>query len=257
MSIRIMTDVWDGPSVGSATVRLVLLALADQANDDGVCWPFMATIASRADCGLSTARKACAELEKQGLLARQLQKASDGKNNDRSIYRLNVDRLADLATSARSERRAAKIERTPPLKTSGGAAQPERDNPQGNPKEEPKDPAAPASEALFEVGKPEQGPAKEPTENQRANALAGHYYERLGKMGNVPAFAKIIRMGLRAGYRDDQIQKALDYIAENRWTLTAERLRNTLEGGPRPASRPAPSRPSTAARVVGNQLLEY
>jgi hypothetical protein len=53
------------------------------------------------------------------------------------------------------------------------------------------------------------------------------------------------------------IQKALDYIAENHWTLTAERLRNTLEGGPRPASRPAPSRPSTAARVVGNQILEF
>jgi hypothetical protein len=113
-------------------------------------------------------------------------------------------------------------------------------------KSEEEHPAAGASEA-----------SKETTENQRANALAGHYYELLGKMGNVPAFMKIIRMGVRAGYSDDAIQKALDYIAENHWTLTAERLRNTLEGGPRPASRPAPSRPSTAARVVGNQILEF
>jgi hypothetical protein len=259
MSIRLMTDVWDIPNVGSATVRLVLLALADQASDDGVCWPFMATIASRADCGLSSARKACAELESQGLLTRKLQKVDGGKNNDRSVYVINAALLAERAGAARSERRAAKVERGGPLKSSGGAAQIERHNPQVNPKEEPKDSGAVASEALFEVEQPEEKTArtaKEPTANQRANALAAHHYERLDKMGNVPAFMKIIVKAVNAGYDDDRIRAALDYIAENHWTLTAERLRNTLEGGARLPTRAAPGRTSTAARRVGNQLLE-
>lgn len=252
-----MTDVWD-TKIGPATVRLVLLALADQANDEGVCWPFMATIASRAGCGLSTARKACAELEAQGLLRREYRKAEDG-DNDRSIYVVNADKLAELAGAARSERGAAKKERGGPLKSGGGAAKIERHNPQRTTKEEPKDPAAPASEPLFEI--PEQGEEepepKAPTINQRANALAAQHYERLGKMGNVPAFAKIAKQALIHDWPDDAVDKAMAYIAENRWTLTAERLANTLRGGPKPPSRPAPARPSTAAKPVGNQLLEF
>lgn len=252
-----MTDVWD-TAVGPANTRLVLLALADQANDDGVCWPFMATIASRAGCGLSTARKACAELEKQGLLRREYRKAEDG-DNDRSIYVVNAEKLAELAGAARSERASAKKERGGPLKSGGGAARTERHNPQENPQEEPKDSAAPASEALFEV--PEQGrkePAepKPPTINQRANVLAGRHYERLGKMGNVPAFAKIIKQALQHNWSDQAVDDALVYLADRRWTLTAERLANTLRGGPRPAGATAPGRTSTAARMVGRQLLE-
>jgi hypothetical protein len=257
VSIRLMTDVWD-TKIGPATTRLVLLALADQANDEGVCWPFMATIASRAGCGLSTARKACAELEAQGLLRREYRKAEDG-DNDRNIYVVNADKLTELAGAARSERGSAKKEREGPLKSGGGAARIERHNPQGTPKEEPKDSAAPASEALFEVpkqGREEEAAPKTPTINQRANALAGRHYERLGKMGNVPAFAKIAKQALVHDWPDDAVDKAMAYIAENNWTLTAERLANTLRGGPKPPSRPAPGRPSTAARLVGNQLLE-
>lgn len=252
-----MTDVWD-TAVGPATTRLVLLALADQANDDGVCWPFMATIASRAGCGLSTARKACAELEAQGLLRREYRKAEDG-DNDRNIYVVNAEKLAELAGAARSERGSAKKERGGPLNSGGGAAKIERHNPQGTPKKEPKDSAAAASAALFEV--PEQGrkddaEPKPPTVNQRANALAGRHYERLGKMGNVPAFAKIIKQALEHDWSDQAVDEALVWLADRRWTLTAERLANTLRGGPRPAGATAPGRASTGARMVGRQLLE-
>jgi len=119
--------------------------------------------------------------------------------------------------------------------------------------------AAPASEALFDV--PEQGrkddaEPKPPTVNQRANVLAGRHYERLGKMGNVPAFAKIIKQALTHDWPDKAVDEALAYIADRNWTLTAERLANTLRGGPKPAGATAPGRTSTAARMVGRQLLE-
>jgi hypothetical protein len=42
-----MSKVWDHPSVQDRTTLLVMLALADFANDEGWCWPSMATIAKR------------------------------------------------------------------------------------------------------------------------------------------------------------------------------------------------------------------
>jgi hypothetical protein len=125
-----------------------------------------------------------------------------------------------------------------------------------NPQVEPL-PAAAASEALFEVEPAKKPEPKAPTINQRANALAAAHYERLGKMGNVPAFAKIAKQALVRDWPDAAVDKAMAYIAENNFTLTAERLANTLRGGPKPPSRPAPARPSNAARPVGNQLLEF
>lgn len=127
-------------------------------------------------------------------------------------------------------------------------------------KTEEEDAAALASEALFEVPKQERKDPekpKPPTINQRANALAANHYERLGKMGNVVAFAKIAKQALAHDWSDAAVDEAMAYIAENHWTLTAERLANTLRGGPKLPSRPAPARPSTAARMVGNQRLEF
>lgn len=75
------------------------------------------------------------------------------------------------------------------------------------------------------------------TLNQRATRLAQEQYERLGKMGNVPAMMKIIRKALERGYPDQQVNQALAWLAEKRWTLTEEKLANTLRGGPLPAGR--------------------
>lgn len=45
MSIRIMSQVWEVDL--PASEKLVLLALADCANDEGGCWPSMATLSSK------------------------------------------------------------------------------------------------------------------------------------------------------------------------------------------------------------------
>jgi len=46
MSIKVMSAVWDY-SRASGTPLLVLLKLADWANDDGECWPSISTIAQK------------------------------------------------------------------------------------------------------------------------------------------------------------------------------------------------------------------
>ncbi|HWU01657.1 MAG TPA: helix-turn-helix domain-containing protein, partial [Novosphingobium sp.] len=45
MSVRIMTQVWELDLPDSQ--KIVLLALADAANDEGGCWPSIATIARK------------------------------------------------------------------------------------------------------------------------------------------------------------------------------------------------------------------
>lgn len=49
MSVRVMGAVWDLPI--PAARKLVLLALADHANDEGICWPSQERIAQK--CGIS------------------------------------------------------------------------------------------------------------------------------------------------------------------------------------------------------------
>jgi hypothetical protein len=94
------------------------------------------------------------------------------------------------------------------------------------------------------------------TRSQQATGLAQAHYERLGKMGRVPAFIAIIRKALEHDYEPTAVDAALGYIAENRWTLTEEKLANALRGGPKPPSRPAPAARRAVARTAGGLELE-
>lgn len=70
MSIIIMTAVWrESRSKGGA--RLVLLSLADQANDDGWCWPSVGTIADRCNISERAVQQHLRALEEAGELVRE------------------------------------------------------------------------------------------------------------------------------------------------------------------------------------------
>lgn len=56
--------------VGDSTAKLVLLALADEADAVGVCWPFYARLATRAEVSEKTVSRKIAFLEDAGLLVR-------------------------------------------------------------------------------------------------------------------------------------------------------------------------------------------
>ncbi len=92
MSIAWMTRVFASPEPTQATERLMLLALADNANDQGVCWPSMNTL--RLKCALQTIRgaeKVVARLESAGFVKRELR---DGKT---TVYHLKSGRLGPAA----------------------------------------------------------------------------------------------------------------------------------------------------------------
>jgi hypothetical protein len=62
MAIKLISAVWDIDGVRDPRMLLVLLALADHCNDEGVCWPSMARIAQRARCSERQAKRVVAKL---------------------------------------------------------------------------------------------------------------------------------------------------------------------------------------------------
>ena len=85
-----MTQVWKGgPSDRSQ--RLLLLALADSANDEGFCWPGTALLAGKASMSVRTALRALKSLENDGWI-RINRKAHHCKGN---TYEVNLDKLGD------------------------------------------------------------------------------------------------------------------------------------------------------------------
>lgn len=67
MSVRWITTVWQH-SPYRAERLLVHLALADFANDEGLCWPSQKTLAFKARCSINYVRLTVQQMEKDGLL---------------------------------------------------------------------------------------------------------------------------------------------------------------------------------------------
>lgn len=80
-----MSAVWELADL-SQSETLVLLALADHANDDGLCWPSIAGLAQKARLERRATQYVMKRLEKRGLL--QISRGT-GKGHT-SRYRLNL-----------------------------------------------------------------------------------------------------------------------------------------------------------------------
>jgi len=70
MSIKLMTAVWERDDLTS-THKLVLLALADWANDEGLCWPSINRLAVKASLTTRAIQKAIRQLEQMGFVRRE------------------------------------------------------------------------------------------------------------------------------------------------------------------------------------------
>lgn len=68
MSVRLMTEVWAVSLPDSE--KLVLLALADCANDEGLCWPSMATLARKCSKSDRTVQASIKRLVASGHMSR-------------------------------------------------------------------------------------------------------------------------------------------------------------------------------------------
>ena len=69
MSIKLMSEIWDNQDPQLTGSKLVImLCLADHANDNGECWPSIARLAERARIAPANVTRHIKELEAAGYL---------------------------------------------------------------------------------------------------------------------------------------------------------------------------------------------
>ena len=93
MSIRFMNWAWEQPIYHPAQ-KLTLLAIADRANDDGDCWPGIASLEAKCSIPRRTLIRALAALETGGYLTIQ-HRAGNGSGRKTNQYRLNCTPIVD------------------------------------------------------------------------------------------------------------------------------------------------------------------
>jgi DNA-binding MarR family transcriptional regulator len=87
--------------VGNSGRKLVLVKLADNANDEGVCWPSYKNIAEHCEMGRSTVKAHIKRLEQDGFLT--VEERNDGKSSN--MFRLHISEGSkqERAISTRSK----------------------------------------------------------------------------------------------------------------------------------------------------------
>jgi len=106
MSTIIMSQCW--PLQGlSVAQKAVLISLADQANDDGVCWPAVGTIAARCCMSARAVRTAMDHLEAVGLLTR------DRRFNSSTVYKVTPTNFDKAAAPSKAGRKSGKAGTAP------------------------------------------------------------------------------------------------------------------------------------------------
>lgn len=75
--------------VGNPLRKLVLIKLADNANDMGECWPSYQHVADQCEIARSTVKSHIRELEKAGLVRREYRRK--GEINQSNLFHLNLD----------------------------------------------------------------------------------------------------------------------------------------------------------------------
>lgn len=94
MSVRATNWAWSLEEV-MGSEALVLLALADQANDEGLCWPSQEKLAPKARQSVSTLRRSLRSLEKMGLLTTITRSSTRGRRSN--LYLLHIGAKPDLS----------------------------------------------------------------------------------------------------------------------------------------------------------------
>jgi hypothetical protein len=92
MKLILERKVGAGERTGAIVRKAVLIAMADRASDDGSgIWASQATLAATAECSERALRNALADLEEEGLIARE-----DDASQRTVTWRINVTALDAL-----------------------------------------------------------------------------------------------------------------------------------------------------------------
>ncbi len=260
MSIALMTRVWATAEPREAVDRLMLLALADNANDAGVCWPSVPTLARKCGVEKRAALDTLGRLEDAGHLV--IERWS-GRGN---VYHLPCASGAVRRTGAASRTGAADATGTGAVRRTG-PVQPTAPEPSENPKKNPhsnNSPTRGASKAARNgrvvVGEGRSG-SEESFETIRPERVSsGLHVDALVDRGVTAPVAE--RLAVDFGERIDAAIAAFDRngtvgpgwlvrAVENGWAEDG-----TERASVAPATVPAPVEPLRNRRQALNWLSE-
>lgn len=107
---------------GNPIRKLVLIKLADNANDNGECWPSYQHIADHCECSRSAVRTHIDALIGMGVLTKENRMGiNNGKGNTSNVYYLNLDNPMPPKSTAPvpSKITGMPLENTPPMPCGG------------------------------------------------------------------------------------------------------------------------------------------
>ncbi|EGV0447877.1 helix-turn-helix domain-containing protein [Salmonella enterica] len=107
---------------GNPIRKLVLIKLADNANDNGECWPSYQHIADHCECSRSAVRSHIDALIGMGVLTKENRMGiNNGKGNTSNVYYLNLDNPMPPKSTAPvpSKITGMPLENTPPMLCGG------------------------------------------------------------------------------------------------------------------------------------------
>jgi DNA-binding transcriptional MocR family regulator len=84
MSVQAITWALDY-AAGSVTEKVLLLVLANYANEFGVSWPSQKTLADQTALGERTVRRVLADMERRGVIRRIIRRRGDGSRQSDMI----------------------------------------------------------------------------------------------------------------------------------------------------------------------------
>jgi len=91
MSFKWTAAAFDA-KVGNSTAKLILIKMADNANDEGECWPSYKTLAAAAECSRRTVINQVKKLQDRGYILSEKRERNDGSttsNMYKLIYNMN------------------------------------------------------------------------------------------------------------------------------------------------------------------------
>lgn len=94
MSIALMTRVWESEMPTHAH-KLVLLAFADYADEEGRCWPSVGRVATRSQISRRQVQRVVSDLKKSGLL----EVVEKERQHRTPTYQIRGDKLTPLSDS--------------------------------------------------------------------------------------------------------------------------------------------------------------
>nr|WP_082888201.1 helix-turn-helix domain-containing protein [Eikenella sp. NML97-A-109] len=96
MSVKLMSIAWDmSLPMGQ---KMLLLALCDHANDEGVCYPSQERLAAKCSMALRTVVSHCKWLEQRGILRKERRQNTQRRKTD--LYYITLDEYSEPANSA-------------------------------------------------------------------------------------------------------------------------------------------------------------